>query len=107
MANSLMKSFFELAVASGSLEQNVPTEVIQAQRIDWGVMVDAYLIKAARVGQTYAALVYNDQSSLSSNGMTVATPPLVLVEVREGFMLMRSLSGQDHFVITSELSEPR
>jgi len=107
MAISLMKSFLELAVAPGTLEQNVPSEVIQAQGIDWGVMVDAYLINAARVGRSYAALVYNDQSNVSSNGMTVATPPLVLVESREGFKLMRSLSGQDHFVIASELSEPR
>ena len=69
--------------------------------------VDAYLVNAARAGQSYAALVYNDQSNVSSNGMTVATPPLQLVETRAGFKLMRSLSGKDHYVIASELSEPR
>ncbi len=105
MANSIVKSFFELAVDPGLFEQDVPSEVIQAQRIDWGVTVDAYLANAARVERSYAALVYNDQSGVSLNGMTVATPPLVFVEVRVGFKLMRTLSGQSHYVIASELDQ--
>lgn len=107
MASSAMKHFFEHAVEAIEIERVVPREVIQAQGIDWGVMVDAYLVDAARVGRSYAALVYNDQSSLNSDGMTVATPPLVLVESRAGFKLMRSLNGTDHFVIASELNDPR
>lgn len=105
MASSIVKSFFELAVDPGLFEQDVPSEVIQAQSIDWGVTVDAYLANAARVGRSYAALVYNDQSGVSSNGMTVATPPLVFVEARVGFKLMRTLSGQSHYVIASELDQ--
>lgn len=106
MATSAMKHFFDHAVEPIELDQDLPSEVIQAQGISWGVVVDAYLVNAARVGQSYAALVYNDQSNVSSNGMTVATPPLVLVESREDFKLMRSLNGQDHFVIASELRDP-
>ncbi|WP_256585926.1 MULTISPECIES: hypothetical protein [Pseudomonas] len=100
-----MKHFIDHAVEPIELERDLPSEVIQAQGIDWGVVVDAYLIKAARAGQSYAALVYSDQSGVCSDGMTVATPPLCLVESRAGFKLMRSFDGQDHFVIASELSE--
>ncbi|MCO7058649.1 MULTISPECIES: hypothetical protein [Pseudomonas] len=107
MANPVMKHFFDHAVDPLELKRDLPSEVIQAQGIDWGVMVDAYLFNAARVGQSYAAHVYSDQSNVNSNGMTVATPPLVLVETRAGFKLMRSLSGNDHYVIASELGEPR
>ncbi len=39
--------------------------------------------------------------------MTVATPPLEVVDTRAGFKLMRSLSGRDYYVIASELTEPR
>lgn len=106
MASSAMKHFFDQAVEPIKLRRDVPSEVIKAEGIDWGVMVDAYLIDAARAGQSYAALVYNDRSNVSSNGMTVATPPLELVEERAGFKLMRSLSGTDFYVIASELSEP-
>lgn len=107
MATSAMKHFFDHAVEPIELERDLPSEVIQAQGISWGVVVDAYLVNAARVGQSYAALAYSDQSNVSSNGMTVATPPLQLVETRAGFKLMRSLSGKDYYVIASELSEPR
>lgn len=107
MATSVMKHFFDHAVEPIELERDLPSEVLQAQGIDWGVRVDAYLINAAKAGQNYSALVYNDQSNVSTNGMTVATPPLELVETRAGFKLMRSLSGRDYYVIASELSVPR
>lgn len=84
-----------------SVGQGLPCEVVLAQSIDWSVHIDAYLFSAARVGERYVALVYGDQSGVSSNGMTVATPPLRCVAEREGFKLMRSASG-DHYVITSE-----
>lgn len=77
-------------------------EVVQAKAIDWGVRVDAYLVDASRVGQRYAARVFNDLSGASADGMTVATPPLELVEARSGFKLMRSLSGCDYYVIVCE-----
>lgn len=105
MSKSAMKHFFDHSGEPMKHERDLPSEVIQAQGIDWGVVVDAYLINAARAGQSYAALVYNDQSGVCSDGMTVATPPLCLVESRAGFKLMRSLNGQDHFVIASELSD--
>nr|WP_082428195.1 hypothetical protein [Pseudomonas sp. NBRC 111119] len=96
-------NFLELR-ESTQLKTNVPLEVVRAQREDWGVIVDAYLSQAGRVGQRYAAKVFSDLSGLNANGMTVATPPLQLVEERAGFKLMRSISGNDHFVITSEMS---
>jgi|GEM_PF-1218222 len=85
------------------LKTDVPLEVIRAQREDWGVIIDAYLSQAGRVGQRYAATVFSDLSGVNANGMTVATPPLQLVEERAGFKLMRSVSGNDYFVITSEI----
>lgn len=67
----------------------------------WGIFIDAYLSQAARVGQRYVALVYRDQSGISEDGMTIATPPVRHVETRGGFKLMKSSAG-DHYVITSE-----
>lgn len=94
----------EVIHAEGTfLKTDVPLEVVRAQREDWGVIVDAYLSQAGRVGQRYAATVFSDLSGVNANGMTVATPPLQLVEERAGFKLMRSVSGNDHFVITSEM----
>lgn len=89
---------------SAHLKGEVPLEVVRAQRLNWGVIVDAYLSQAGRVGQRYAAMVFGDLSGVNANGMTIATPPLQLVEERAGFKLMRSVSGNDHFVITSEMS---
>lgn len=84
-----------------NVERGLPREVVLALSIDWSVYIDAYLFSAARVGERYVALVYGDQSRVSSNGMTVATPPLRCIAEKEGFKLMRSASG-DHYVITSE-----
>ncbi|ETK41868.1 MAG: hypothetical protein A2W79_08550 [Pseudomonadales bacterium RIFCSPLOWO2_12_60_38] len=83
--------------------QDTPGAVIRAQVMDWGVTVDAYLYDAARVGQRYAAIVYGDKSGASLDGMTVATPPLELVKTQSGFKLMRTPSGDHHFLIVSEL----
>jgi len=79
--------------------------VVRASSIEWGITIDAYLINAARVGDRYTALVYGDQSGAISDGMTVVTPPIRAVEQRGGFTLMRSLGGNDHYVIVSELPE--
>lgn len=83
--------------------QGLPCEVVRAQGVDWSVHIDAYLFSAARVGERYVALVYNDQSRKSEDGMTVATPPVLCVEEREGFKLVRTAGG-DHYVISSEQS---
>lgn len=82
--------------------QKLTPEVVQAKAIDWGVRVDAYLVDASKVGQRYAAKVFSDLSGVSADGMTVATPPLELVEARSEFKLMRSLSGGDYYVIVCE-----
>lgn len=81
--------------------QRMPPEVIRAQHVDWSVVVDAYLFSAARVGERYVALVYSDQSGVSKNGMTIATPPVRCIVEKDGFKLVRSVGG-DHYVITSE-----
>ena len=81
--------------------QGLPPEVVRAQHVDWSVAVDAFLFRAARVGERYVALVYSDQSGASEDGMTVATPPVRCVAEREGFKLVRTIGG-DHYVITNE-----
>lgn len=101
MANSARQRELPSPEEPFGLEQGIPHEVSKAQGVDWGVCIDAYLLNAARAGQRYAAEVYLDQSGASENGMTVATPPLRCVEIRHGFKLMRSASG-DHYVFVSE-----
>ncbi|WP_422394665.1 hypothetical protein [Pseudomonas idahonensis] len=92
------------AVDSDSVVRDFPLQVIRAQRIDWNVPIDAFLAEAARAGRRYAALVYGDRSGANQDGMTIATPPLEYVEAKSGFKLMRSVSGEDYYVITSELN---
>lgn len=92
------------AVDSNPVAQGAPSEVIKAQGIDWNVPVDAFLADAARAGRRYAALVYGDRSGVNQDGMTIATPPLEYIEIKSGFKLMRSVSGGDYYVITSELN---
>jgi hypothetical protein len=101
-----MTNFAHKRVAEEAAErqnQKAPGAVIRAQAMDWGVTIDAYLYDAARVGQRYAAVVYEDKSGASLDGMTVATPPLELVKTHSGFKLMRTSSGEHHFLIVSEL----
>lgn len=79
----------------------VPREVVEASNIDWGVIVDAYLANAARVGGQYAALVYRDRSGVSSDGMTVLTPVVRPTAQKGTFTLIQTLGGGDHHVIAS------
>ncbi|WP_457383657.1 hypothetical protein [Pseudomonas sp. TE6349] len=83
----------------------LPPRVVQAAGIDWGVTVDAYLMDAARVGNRVTAMVYCDLSGISSNGMTVVTPEVRVVEQKGGYTLVRSLSGMDHYVIISAMPD--
>jgi len=83
----------------------LPMRVVWASDIEWGVTVDAYLMDAARVGNRYAALVYRDLSGVSCDGMTVVTPEVRTVSERGGYTLVRSLCGEDHYVVVSELPE--
>ncbi len=70
--------------------------------LDWGVYIDAYLLNAARVGIRYAAIVFCDQSGASSDGMTVATPPVRHVATRGAFKLLQTLDGADNYVLVTE-----
>ncbi|WP_029240775.1 hypothetical protein [Pseudomonas syringae] len=81
----------------------VPPEVLEAQRIRWDVLIDAYLMQAARVGTRYAASVFLDRAGLIVDGTTVATPEVKTVEEKQGFVLLQSLCGTDHYVIANWL----
>lgn len=83
----------------------LPQQVEQATRVAWGVKIDAYLMDAAQVGDRITALVYCDLSGVSNDGMTVVTPEVRAVRQVRGFTLVRSLTGQDYYVIVSKLSE--
>jgi len=83
------------------LPSSIPSEVLQASAIDWEVMVDAYLFGAAFVGGCYAARAFLDRSGEIDDGMTVLTPVVRVMVERNGFVLVRSLCGQDHYVIVS------
>jgi hypothetical protein len=76
-------------------------ELEAASQIDWGVFVDAYLTDAARVGHRYAARAHRVQSGAIRDGMTVVTPPVVCLTEVGKFSLVRSRSGQDHYVIVT------
>lgn len=81
----------------------VPLKVLAAKRIQWGVVVDAYLINAAKVGTRYTAMAFSDRSGLIQDGETVATPPVKPVAEQQGFVLLQSLCGGDHYVLVSWL----
>jgi len=80
----------------------VPSGVLTASSLDWGVTVDAYLIGAARMGDRYAAQAYLDRSGEIRDGMTVVTPEVTQVSRKEGFLMVRSVSQKDHYVIVTE-----
>lgn len=80
---------------------DVPECVLQASRIDWGLLVDAFLFNAAPFEDRFVATVFYDYSGAIRNGETVITPPLRNLETRQGFVLARSTSGRDHYVIVS------
>lgn len=86
-------------------EDDLPWAVIKAREIDWGVLVDAVLVDAARVGNRYAARVFDDQSGQAENGSTVVTPPLVQIGSRGMFKMFRSVCGNDRYVVASEYRE--
>ncbi|HDS1692666.1 MULTISPECIES: hypothetical protein [Pseudomonas] len=83
----------------------LPMEVVKAARIGWGVTIDAYLVDSARVGGRLTGLVYCDLSGVSADGMTVVTPPVRDVRQVNGYTLVRSVTGRDHYVIVSKLLE--
>ncbi|MEX5499160.1 hypothetical protein [Pseudomonas syringae] len=88
--------------AGSTVTGGLPGEVVRAMALDWGVYIDAYLLDAARVGNRYAAIAFCDQSGTSSNGMTVATPPVRHVATRGAFKLLQTLDGADNYVLVTE-----
>jgi hypothetical protein len=85
----------------------IPSQVLMACSIDWGVTVDAYLMGAARIGDRYAAEAYLDSSGKIKDGMTVITPDVTHVTSKAGFVMVRSLSQKDHYVIVTENPQGR
>lgn len=98
-------------------------EVRQAMAHDWGVHVDAYLVRGARVGDRYAATAYFawaggmcDEPPCESSvgisaassggvfgGMTVATRSVREIGGWGAFKLLQTLEGDDCYVLVSEL----
>lgn len=82
----------------------IPPDVLIARQIQWDVLVDAYLTQAAKVGDRYAASVFLDQAGVIADGTTIATPQVTTVDEKEGFILLRSVCGKDHYVIANWLA---
>lgn len=80
----------------------IPFKVMQAARMSWGVLIDAYLINGARVGDRFTASAFLDYAGKIKNGETVVTPPLRKVAARGEFSLMQSSNGRDYYVLVSE-----
>lgn len=91
-------------LAAPTEDAEIPAQVAIARLINWGVSIDAFLVNAAMVGTRFAASVYLDRSGASANGMTIATPPVDQVMTIQGFEMVRSVCGCDHYVIVSRLS---
>ncbi|WP_010205326.1 hypothetical protein, partial [Pseudomonas amygdali] len=89
-------------VMRANSEGELPWVVIKARELDWGVLIDAFLVNAAKVGDRYAAQVFDDRSGRAENGSTVVTPPLKLACSQGMFKMFRSICGNDHYVVASE-----
>lgn len=86
----------------------VPQAVLDAKSVDWGVVVDAYLFEAGRFADHFTARAYCDFSGQVGDGETVLTPPVKVIRRENGFTLLQSQSGDDHYVLVSSIdSEDR
>ncbi|MCF5651751.1 hypothetical protein GIV49_19615 [Pseudomonas syringae] len=83
-------------------KESLPGEVVQAMSHDWGVLVDAYLVNAARIGDRFAAIVFCDRSGMVSDGTTVATQSVHQIATRGAFKLLQTLDRADHYVLVTE-----
>ncbi|KPX19191.1 hypothetical protein ALO71_01204 [Pseudomonas amygdali pv. dendropanacis] len=101
---ALELSLSTLGQGEAGLTRNLPQAVIDAQALDWGVLVDAFLVNAARVGEVYAATSFSDLSGLIPDGSTVVTPPVRVVAVRGPFQLVQTLDAGDHYVVVTRFS---
>lgn len=93
----------KVARSSAGVATPIPLQVVAAKRIKWGVVIDAYLTDVARVGARYSAMAFSDRAGLIGDGETVATPPAKAVAEQQGFVLLRSISGRDHYVVVNWL----
>ncbi|MNI88206.1 hypothetical protein D3C73_1454800 [compost metagenome] len=87
----------------GRLPDSMLVRLAMAQTHDWGAFIDAYLIDGAAVGGRFAAYVYHDRSGQLENGMTVVTPAVEMIAQFEGMVLLRTMSGNDNYVLVSRL----
>jgi len=85
-------------------EVDLPQAVIDAKAIDWGVLVDAFLMNAVFVAGRYAASVFGDLSGAIANGSTVVTPPVRAVSTCGSYRLIQTLDRRDHYVVVSHFS---
>lgn len=85
------------------LSSLVSAKLVVAQAHDWGALVDAYLVDAAEVGDRFVAYVYGDLSGGLADGMTIVTPPSEIIAELKGMALLRTVSGNDHYVMVSRL----
>jgi hypothetical protein len=83
-------------------KDSLPNAVVQAMNLDWGVLIDACLFNAARVGNRFAATVFCDRSGVVPDGVTVATKPVRLIAIRGTFKLFQTLDGADHYIVVTE-----
>jgi hypothetical protein len=89
---------------TSDLSFEIPQEVVLASSFEWEVLVDAFLVNAAKVGNRYTGSVFSDRSGQAADGMTVITPPVLRVAQRDGMTLVRTLCGGDYYVIASAFS---
>lgn len=98
----MISSVIEKRTASVVQGTDLPDEVVQAMSIEWGVIVDAYLVDGARVGDRYAAIAFGDCSGVVPDGATIATVPVRCVASRGSFRLLQTFNGNDHYVLVTE-----
>ncbi len=100
---SVMNSQARVAEGYGRLPDSMLVKLAVAQAHDWGALIDAYLIDAAAVGDRFAAYVYADRSGQLDDGMTVVTPAVERIAQFDGMVLLRTISGNDNYVLVSRL----
>jgi len=100
---SVMSSRARVGEGCRRLPDLMLVRLAMAQTHDWGVFIDAYLIDGAAVGDRFAAYVYHDRSGQMEDGMTVVTPSVEMIAQFDGMVLLRTISGNDNYVLVSRL----
>lgn len=84
---------------------SIPKAVLDAKTYDWKVLVDAYLSGAGKVGEHYAAHAYFDLSGAIEDGETILTPRVRVISRQNGYTLLQSECGGDHYVLVSSMDQ--